>query len=306
MPSVLRDSVSPSGCWCWLGEKWSRFTLQGSGGCLLVPRSLRLSRHATEALTWPQTGVCPLSPFPSGAAVGRSHSPPEAPPTPRPGPWRRAAALGPGGRGLRRGLGGRSSADPGSRLPAPCEGLGGRGGGRSLAERGAARGALGGRGGMVAAAGRPRPAPGCLHPETPGRAPEGTAGCRLPRRPLCPAGRAGRRPRGRGRAGAGLSPRDPAPRNRGLPSPSRGCAHAARGRPDPASKAPRAEGRAWPPPQLGARSSALAPTRASLSGLACSLVPSRVLGARGGPWPLAASGVLRGHPSGSAPKTSCK
>ncbi|XP_077904428.1 alpha-N-acetylgalactosaminide alpha-2,6-sialyltransferase 6 isoform X1 [Ictidomys tridecemlineatus] len=131
MPSVLRDSVSPSEVLVLVRrEVLPVYTT----GLRKVFVSALVTTGATEALTRPQTRVCPLSPFPSGAAVGRSHSRPEAPPTPRPGPGRRAAALGPGGRGLRRGLGGRSIADPGSRLPAPCEGLGGRGGGRSRAE----------------------------------------------------------------------------------------------------------------------------------------------------------------------------
>lgn len=98
-------------------------------GCRSFRGHYGLSGRAAGALTWPRTRVARLSPFPSGAAVGRSHSRPEAPPTPRPGPERRAAALGPGGRGLRRGLGGRSGADPGSGLPAPCEGLGAAGAG---------------------------------------------------------------------------------------------------------------------------------------------------------------------------------
>jgi hypothetical protein len=59
-----------------------------------------------------RTRVDRPSPFLTGSTLGRSHRGP-APFQ----PGLRAAALGPGGRGLRRGLGGQSCADP--RLSAP-------------------------------------------------------------------------------------------------------------------------------------------------------------------------------------------
>lgn len=66
---------------------------------------------------------------------GATHSRRLRPPGCRPPSGLRASALGPRGPELRRGLGSRSSADPGSRLPAPCEGVRGpRGAWRSPAE----------------------------------------------------------------------------------------------------------------------------------------------------------------------------
>lgn len=68
----------------------------------------------------------------SGTSPGRGHPQPEAPPSRRALTGLRASALGPGGPELRRGLGGQSGADPGSRLPAPCDGARGAAGGRAL------------------------------------------------------------------------------------------------------------------------------------------------------------------------------
>lgn len=74
-------------------------------------------------------GVACPSPIPVCTAPGRSHPRPlEAPPAYQawagdPG----AAALGPGGPGLRRGLGGQSIADPALGSRRHVRGLGGRG-----------------------------------------------------------------------------------------------------------------------------------------------------------------------------------
>lgn len=105
-----------------------------------------LPRGVSEALTWPGPGSPAPHPSPPPAPPlgGATRGPSRLRLLPR--PERRAAALGPGGRAA-AGLGGRRSADPGPRLPAPCEGLGGRGGRRSPGEvsgRGAGRAAGGG------------------------------------------------------------------------------------------------------------------------------------------------------------------
>ncbi|XP_029329963.1 alpha-N-acetylgalactosaminide alpha-2,6-sialyltransferase 6 isoform X4 [Mus caroli] len=80
-------------------------------------------------------GCCGRASLLSGTSLGRGHPQPEAPPSRPALTGLRAPALGPGGPELRRGLGGQSGADPGSRLPAPCDGVRGpRGAGRSPAE----------------------------------------------------------------------------------------------------------------------------------------------------------------------------
>uniref|UniRef100_A0A8C6GWE4 Alpha-N-acetylgalactosaminide alpha-2,6-sialyltransferase 6 n=1 Tax=Mus spicilegus TaxID=10103 RepID=A0A8C6GWE4_MUSSI len=80
-------------------------------------------------------GCCGRASLLSGTSLGRGHPQPEAPPSRPALTGLRAPALGPGGLELRRGLGGQSGADPGSRLPAPCDGVRGpRGAGRSPAE----------------------------------------------------------------------------------------------------------------------------------------------------------------------------
>jgi hypothetical protein len=80
-------------------------------------------------------GCCGRASLLSGTSLGRGHPQPEAPPSRSALTGLRAPALGPGGLELRRGLGGQSGADPGSRLPAPCDGVRGpRGAGRSPAE----------------------------------------------------------------------------------------------------------------------------------------------------------------------------
>lgn len=159
----------------------------------------RLPRGASDALVQSGLGVTRPSPCPAGTAPGRSHPRPlQAPPSSL--AWARAAAataLGPGGRGLRRGLGGRSSADPGSRLPAPCEGARGpRGAGRSPGEVSGRRAGSGsGRGALPAPRGR-----GC-EPPVRGK-------MRAPRTPLDPLSAA--------------APGDPGPRDQGLSQGSRG------------------------------------------------------------------------------------
>lgn len=126
----------------------------GGGGGVYCHYRLPIGARAVLVRSLP--GVARPSPFPASAAPGRSHPRPlQAPPASLAWAGAAAAALGPGGRGLRRGLGGRSSADPGSRLPAPCEGARGpRGAGRSPGEvSGRRAGAGSGRGALPAARG---------------------------------------------------------------------------------------------------------------------------------------------------------
>lgn len=105
-------------------------------------------------------GCCWRASLLSGTSLGRGHPQPKAPPPRRALTGLRASALGPGRPELRRGLGGRSSADPGSRLPAPCDGVRGpRGAGRSPAEVSGCCAGAGGRagGGLCVRLGRGEP-----------------------------------------------------------------------------------------------------------------------------------------------------